>query len=237
MRIATTSDWQLLKPITPLPANVSIRARGRTASAAMNGSPGLIEELSALQKLKEGNRRYADGKVIHPNQSSERRKEVAAGQHPFALLVGCADSRVPPEIAFDQGLGDLFVVRNAGEVLDNSSLGSIEYAVEHLHVPLIVVLGHERCGAVEAAVHYDPKQTPAPHLPEHVLYLVNAIKPNVVQGANEEETLELSVKQNARKVALEIRSELDREHLDKDKQISIVTGYYDLDTGKVMFYQ
>jgi uncharacterized delta-60 repeat protein len=230
-RIETTSNWQLAG--VSLPPNAGIRARGRTA-----GGSGLIEEVSALQKLKEGNQRYAEGKVIHPNQSPERRKELAAGQNPFAIIVGCGDSRVPPETAFDQGLGDVFVVRNAGEVLDDSSLGSIEYAVGHFQVSLIVVLGHEKCGAVDAAIHYDPSKSDSNHpVPEHVKFLVEAIKPAVVNGANDEETLELSVKQNARKVAGEIRSELDREHLDKEKQISIVTGYYDLDTGKVMFYQ
>jgi carbonic anhydrase len=106
----------------------------------------------ALQKLTEGNARFISCNVTHPGQSKERLQELVSGQHPFAVVVGCSDSRVPPEIIFDQGLGDIFVVRTAGKVLDNAVLGSIEYAVEHLSVPLVVVLGHDSCGAVKAAV-------------------------------------------------------------------------------------
>jgi uncharacterized delta-60 repeat protein len=202
-----------------------------------NAIARLKNEVSAQAQLEAGNQRYAAGKATHPDQSVKTRKEVAAGQHPFAVIVGCADSRVPPEIVFDHGLGDLFVIRIAGEVLDKSSLGSIEYAVEHFHPVLIVVLGHERCGAVEAAVNYDPHADPEHPVSDQILYLINAIKPAVVHGNNETETIELSVKQNARQVAAQIRTDLDEEHLDKEKKVSIITGYYDLDTGKVIYYQ
>ncbi|HNQ78475.1 MAG TPA: carbonic anhydrase [Acidobacteriota bacterium] len=90
--------------------------------------------------------------MTHPGNSPERRAEIAKGQHPFAVVVGCSDSRVPPELLFDQGLGDLFVVRLAGNILSDEALGSIEYAVDHLNVRYLMVLGHQRCGAVEAAV-------------------------------------------------------------------------------------
>ena len=113
--------------------------------AAMDGD-------RALQKLMEGNTRYVSARLAHPNQTPARRAEVSEGQHPFAVIVGCSDSRLPPEIIFDQGLGDLFVVRLAGHVLNDEALGSIEYAVEHLGTQLIMVLGHDRCGAVTAAV-------------------------------------------------------------------------------------
>ena len=112
-----------------------------------------ITGAEAMQKLLEGNARYVSGNVSHQDQYVlERRSELISSQHPFAIVVGCSDSRVPPEAVFDQGLGDIFVVRTAGQVLDNASLGSIEYAVEHLGVPLVVVLGHDNCGAVTAAV-------------------------------------------------------------------------------------
>ncbi len=106
----------------------------------------------ALDALVEGNRRFREGVAAGPRRDAARRVETAGGQRPFAAVVTCADSRVPPEIIFDQGIGDLFVVRTAGNVLDAAGFGSVEYAVEHLGVPLVVVLGHTRCGAVEAAL-------------------------------------------------------------------------------------
>src|SRR2546430_7064831 len=110
-----------------------------------------VAPAEAISKLKEGNGRYTSGNLQHPGQTTERRAELTKSQHPFAVIVSCSDSRVPPEIVFDQGLGDLFVLRVAGHVIDNHSLGSIEYAVDHLAVRLIVVLGHQSCGAVKAA--------------------------------------------------------------------------------------
>ncbi len=100
----------------------------------------IVSPADALSRLKEGNERYTSGKQQHPRQSSEERTQLSKSQHPFAIAVGCADSRIPPEIVFDQGLGDLFVCRVAGNVIDDHSLGSIEYAVDHLGVRLIVVL-------------------------------------------------------------------------------------------------
>src|SRR5439155_1280302 len=106
----------------------------------------------ALERLKAGNTRFAADKSNPKNIGKDRRAVLAKGQHPFAVVLTCADSRVAPELVFDQGLGDLFVLRVAGNIADPFVLGSIEYAVEHLHTPLIVVLGHESCGAVAAAL-------------------------------------------------------------------------------------
>ncbi len=105
----------------------------------------------ALRELVAGNQRFFVARPAHPHTGAERLREVAKGQHPIAAVVSCSDSRVPPEVVFDQGLGDLFVVRTAGHVLDDVALGSLEYAVEHLEIPLIVVLGHAKCGAVTSA--------------------------------------------------------------------------------------
>ncbi|MBN1575188.1 MAG: carbonic anhydrase [Chitinispirillaceae bacterium] len=107
---------------------------------------------TAIKLLLEGNRRFAGFLLTHPHQDHKRRKECAARQQPFAALLGCADSRVPPEVVFDCGIGDLFVVRTAGTVLDNAAIASLEYAVGHLHVPLLIVLGHTSCGALTAAL-------------------------------------------------------------------------------------
>ena len=108
--------------------------------------------VTAWKALKEGNERFVAGKPEHPSQSVEHRAGLAAGQKPIAAVLGCADSRVAAELIFDQGLGDIFVVRTAGQAIDSAVLGSIEYAVTVLNVPLIVVLGHDSCGAVKAAV-------------------------------------------------------------------------------------
>lgn len=106
----------------------------------------------AVAALMSGNRRYVRGEMLHPHQAASRRDAVAGGQNPFAVVVGCADSRVPPEVLFDQGIGDLFVIRVAGNVVDDFVLGSVEYAVAHLGTPLVMVLGHSSCGAVTATV-------------------------------------------------------------------------------------
>ena len=108
--------------------------------------------MDPLQRLIDGNRRYVDGRLQHPNQTPARREEVARGQKPFAAVVACADSRVAPEVVFDQGLGDLFVLRVAGNVANDMILGSLEYAVLHLGVGLVAVIGHKGCGAVQAAI-------------------------------------------------------------------------------------
>src|SRR5688572_16994 len=113
---------------------------------------GYVSPDEATKRLVYGNRRFVNGETQHPNQSAEHRLALAKGQAPFAVVVACSDSRVCPEIVFDQGLGDLFVIRVAGNTIGNVELGSIEYAVEHLHAKLVIVVGHEKCGAVGAAV-------------------------------------------------------------------------------------
>lgn len=135
-------------------ATVSLAACGTNGMGvtAVNSSPAVTNGDEALARLMEGNARYVSAKLNHPDQTLQRRAEVASGQHPFAIILTCADSRVPPELLFDQGLGDLFVVRVAGNIVDDDILGSIEYGVGELATPLVMVLGHERCGAVKATV-------------------------------------------------------------------------------------
>ena len=181
-----------------------------------------------LQKLIEGNKRFSLSRQSHPNQSRERRQELVKGQKPFAVIVGCSDSRIPPEIIFDQGLGDLFVIRVAGNIVDDVALGSIEYAVDHLGTQLIVVLGHSKCGAVTATV-----QGGAVH--GHVESIVEAIKPAIDVAKDLPGNLtDNTIKANARLVASQIQSsqpilsELAR--LDK---IAVVSAYYDIENGEV----
>ncbi len=113
--------------------------------------PSTLTPAQAYQQLKEGNHRFITGNMLHPSQGFDRREELKVAQHPIATFFGCSDSRVAAEIIFDQGLGDLFVVRTAGHVLDTTIIGTIEYATELLRTPLIVVLGHDKCGAIHAA--------------------------------------------------------------------------------------
>src|SRR5215469_7214849 len=126
----------------------------------------------ALAKLMEGNKRYSSNKEQHPDESLARRRELQQSQQPFAVILSCADSRVPPELIFDQGLGDLFVIRVAGNIAADDDLASIEYSVEHLHTKLVLVLAHEKCGAVTAAIE-------GGKAPGHLKTLVSAIQPSV----------------------------------------------------------
>lgn len=182
----------------------------------------------ALRLLLAGNKRYVAARLTHPHQTAIYRARLARSQHPFAIVVGCSDSRVPAEIVFDQGLGDLFVVRVAGNVIDNTALGSIEYAVEHLGVGLIVVLGHERCGAVDAAVKGGAARG-------HVDSLVKAIAPAVEQVKNRPgDVLDLAVRANVAMIAGRLRTSPPiLADLAARGRLKIVGARYDLDSGSV----
>jgi len=180
----------------------------------------------ALQSLVAGNMRYVGTKLAHPNQSAERRLEVAKGQRPFAAILGCSDSRVPPELIFDQGLGDLFVVRVAGNVVDDVVLGSLEYAVAHLGVSLIMVLGHERCGAVEAALK-------GGEAPGHVRSVVAAIAPAVEKVKGQPgDPLNNAVSANVEMVVAQLRSSQPvLSVIVGVGKLRVVGARYDLDSG------
>ena len=186
-----------------------------------------ISAQQALQLLIEGNKRYSFRKFNHPHQDAARLLEVAQGQHPFAIILSCADSRVPPEIVFDQGLGDLFVVRVAGNILDDAVLGSIEFAAEQLNVPLVMVLGHERCGAVKAAVE-------GGNAPVHISTLVKAIQPAVAKVKGKPgDLLDNAVRANVQMVVEQMKVSEPLSELVKTKKLQIVGGRYDLDQGTV----
>ena len=212
---------------------VSLLAAAQFAFAAdpSHSDQPAVAPAEAISKLKEGNGHYVSGNLQHPGQTTERRTELAKSQHPFAVIVSCSDSRVPPEIVFDQGLGDLFIFRVAGNVIDDHGLGSIEYAVDHLNVRLIVVLGHQSCGAVEAA-----KETIAAKgkAPGHIESLVTAIKPAV--EATVKDDLDTTIKANVKHVVEALRSSAP---ILKAKvasgAVQVIGGYYSLDTGAVTF--
>jgi len=202
----------------------------RAADPAHSDQPG-VAPAEAISKLKEGNGRYTSGNLQHPGQTSERRAELAKTQHPFATILSCSDSRVPPEIVFDQGLGDLFIVRVAGNVINDEGLGSVEYSVDHLGSRLILVLGHQNCGAVKAA-----RETIAAkgNAPGHIESLVTAIKPAVEATAKED--LDATIKANVKHVVQALRSSTPilKAEVDAGK-IQVIGGYYSLDTGAVTF--
>ena len=179
----------------------------------------------ALSRLKAGNERFANSKESAGKPVAARRAQTAKEQHPFAIIVACADSRTAPEIVFDQNIGDLFVIRTAGGLVDDYALGSIEYAVEHLGTRLIIVLGHERCGAVTAALA-------GSSAPGHINSLVRDIQPAVAASKGKEgDALTNAIHENDAEVAAKIRKEAELgEHA---AEVRVVEGYYDLDTGKV----
>jgi len=183
-----------------------------------------------LDSLMSGNARYAAGEPTHPRQGMERRKEVTLSQHPAAIVVSCSDSRVPPEIIFDQGVGDLFVVRVAGNVLNDVNTGSVEYAAEHFNVPLVIVLGHERCGAVTATVK-------GGEAPWHIGSIVEAILPAVAEAkkcCSEGDLVEAAAHINVERAVKALRdSNPILSHLVKKGKLTVIGAYYDLDSGKV----
>ena len=180
---------------------------------------------AALAKLKEGNLRFTTSEVSQAKPTSARRAETAGGQHPFAIIVGCADSRTAPELIFDQNLGDLFVVRAAGNVVGDHALGSIEYAVAHLGARLIVVLGHSRCGAVTAALESDKA-------PGHIQSVVRDLQPAVKAAKGKPgDPLAVAITENAREVAAQIKAKAALG--DLSKEVQIVNAVYDLATGKI----
>ena len=189
----------------------------------------------ALGLLKEGNRAFLAGKVNPEAASAERRLEIARGQHPFAVLVGCSDSRVSPEILFERQLGELFIVRNAGNTVEDfSALGSIEYAVLELGVPLILVLGHEKCGAVDAAVSIVTENT---EFPGSIGAMVEPILPAVLAVRNEPgDLLDNAVRENVRRVVARLKtSDALLSGPMAEGRLKIVGARYDLDTGEVDF--
>lgn len=209
----------------------SLLAFATLMSAGGHEAPAAFSPEQALARLRAGNARFVKHKEKHPDLSFARRRSLSRdGQHPYAVILGCSDSRVPPELVFDEGLGDLFVIRDAGNVVDDEVLGSIEYAVEHLGVRLVVVLGHEKCGAVSAAVA-------GGDAPGHIKAVVKAIQPAVEETAGMAgDKVHNCVLANARRVARLIReSEPILKPAVDHHQIQVVAAGYDLETFKVEF--
>jgi len=189
----------------------------------MMGSGGA----DAWQKLVDGNMRFVSGQVTHPNQSMARVAETAMAQKPFAIVVACSDSQVPPEVLFDQGIGDLYVIRTAGEVVTDVELGSIEYAVSQLGVNYLVVLGHKRCAAVQTTLQ-------GGDLPPNIEAVAAQIRP-AVEAARffKGDLLDNAVRENAKMVLAKIQGSPNLAAAIRDGKLNLKAAYYDVDTGKV----
>jgi len=190
--------------------------------------------LAPLDKLKAGNERFISGHPVHPDESLNRIKELKKGQTPFAVILSCSDSRIPPELVFDQGLGDVFSIRTAGNIIGDYELGSIEYAIEHLHCKLVVVLGHENCGAIQAyATSENEKHND--HIQKLVDYIASEEEEEIIPDSLRSD-IDILVKANIVHAVNLLKSSTPvlKPLVDKD-EIKIIGAYYDLDSGKVLF--
>lgn len=213
---------------------------GLVAGAASAGAATRITSTSrskrpatpaaALAELSAGNRRWRTFKQQHPHESHSVRQQLVSGQAPFALILGCIDSRVPPELVFDQGLGDLMTVRSAGEVLDEAVLGSIAYGVLELGIPLVLVLGHQSCGAVGAAVHAEETGEP---LPAHIQYIADQIKPAIDHSQEGDARVDATVSAQVGLVRSRLAADADLAAKVAAGELEIVGARYELNTQLV----
>lgn len=200
--------------------------------AYASGGESAVTPDHALKNLKEGNERFVSGKSQNPRRDAKRRAEtVSGGQHPFAIILSCADSREPVELLFDQGIGDLFVVRVAGNVADVDELGTMEYGADHLGSPLIVVLGHTKCGAVTAVVKGEHVHGNIPQLVDNIIPAAKKVKDKGVTGdAAIPEAIKANVMQSIEDTFM--NSEILRGRVAAGK-LKIVGGVYDLEKGAI----
>jgi len=208
---------------------------GRTRCGVCDDSKiSATKPADAIARLKEGNQRFADGKPKHRHASREWRESLVSGQDPFAVLLGCADSRVPIELIFDQGFGDLFVIRNAGNVIMEDVMGSIEYAALHLKTKLVVIMGHEGCGAVSAALKSREERANEPPELQQVLKLIDPAIAHLDPGGKS--VLKQAVAANVRwSVNSSVRLRNQRNH-PQARDITFVGAVYELKTGRVRFH-
>jgi len=207
----------------------------RPTEAPSRDDEEAVAEREGRELLEAGNARYVAGEAIHPDQSVTRRDAVVEAQLPFAAILSCADSRVPPEVIFDQGLGDLFVVRSAGQVIDHAVLGSLQYGVEHLKTPLLVVLGHSGCGAVQATIEAIEKKSKPTGT--DIDALVAAIRPAVAEakqtGADKTNLLSVSIDINVERIVEHLKTVAVLSEASTLRKVKIIGAVYSLDTGQV----
>jgi len=201
----------------------------------------MVSALQALDRLREGNRRFASNAQVDADRIGARPAEVAGGQEPFAIILGCSDSRVPAEIIFNQGLGDLFVIRVAGNIVAPSQIGSVEFAATRFGTRLVVVLGHSQCGAIQETIRQiqEPSENRSPYLSSIVDFVRPSVEPLLDQGLgdNPEAVIEQAVRANIRASAEHMRhGSRILEELERDEGLVIVGAEYSLETGLVDFF-
>jgi carbonic anhydrase len=211
-------------------------------SCAMLPSKQRAVPVSNIERLRQGNKRFAEHKMRHPDQTIDRIRQTAGGQNPYAVVITCADSRLSPELIFDEGIGDLFVIRNAGNFVDEEDvLASIEYALLHLKVETVLLLGHEHCGAIEAATHGADKEHPEP---EHISHLVERIREEpetqavLLSGVTGDQLVHNCVVSNIThglKVLEHQLTQLQKEH--PSLKVELYGGIYHLHSGQVRFIE
>lgn len=192
-------------------------------------------KFSPLQKLEEGNKRFASGKPVHPDETLERLRELKKGQHPFAIVVSCSDSRVPAELVFDQGLGDIFSIRTAGNVMGDYELGSIEYAVEHLDCKLVLVMGHKDCGAIKTFITSDGHYEHFDHIKKIIEYIESEQEEKNLASRHElnvDKAIDANIAHGV--TFLRTAEPILKEFYDS-KKVKIIGALYDIETGKVTF--
>ena len=220
-------------------ATIAPTQRAGQSKTQITNLKGALTEMTpdqALAQLREGNRAFLDGKVDQIDLSAARRLALAKGQAPFCAYVSCSDSRVPPELLFGRGLGELFIIRNAGNTVDTVAMGSIEYAVAVLGVSLVVVMGHESCGAVKAAMSVVSDNA---RFPGVIGNMIEPIIPAVLEARDQSgDATEVAVKQNVRRVVRKLRKASDLLLIEPQRagKLKVVGAYYNLDSGAVDFF-
>jgi len=212
------------------PASAAPRATASRGGTPRAAAPRPTTADGALRELAAGNRRWRTYCERHPDETPAVRTSLTAGQQPFAVVLGCIDSRVPPELVFDQGLGDLMTVRSAGEVLDEAVLGSVAYGVLELGIPLVMVLGHQSCGAVKAAVQAD---LTGERLPAHIQYLADRISPSIDRTKTGDARVDSTVDANIRAVRSHLAAEPDLAAKISAGELAVVGARYELTTQLV----
>ncbi len=232
------SRRKILKCACCLPIAAALIELPSLANAATPSSPRTsMTADQALKTLREGNDAFMSDKMVASETNRARRLEIAKGQTPFCVLISCSDSRVPPELLFGRGLGELFIVRNAGNTVDTAALGSVEYAVSQLGVPLVVVMGHEKCGAVSAAVSVVEDNIVYPGaIGEMIEPIIPAVLAAKAKKTNN--LLEASVKSNVQRTVERLRSASEPTLMNpiKEGKVKVVGAYYSLENGKVEFF-
>lgn len=207
---------------------------GGTAASASTRPPAPRHRpaapAQALRELAAGNRRWRTLRQRHPHESAAVREALTTGQHPFALVLGCIDSRVPVELVFDQGLGDLMTVRSAGQVLDEAVLGSVAYGVLELDIPLVMVLGHQSCGAVTAAVRAEET---GDELPAHIQYIADRIRPATDHTQQGEARIDSTITRNIRMITGQLAREPDLAARMASGKLAVVGARYELSSQLV----